>query len=620
MDRSPVQQFGPYRIEGVLGRGGMGAVYRAYDETHDRVVALKLLTESLADDAGYRERFRRESQLAARLRDPHVIPIHSYGEIDGRLFLDMRLVEGEDLGEALDRDGPMSSERAVSIIGQIARALDAAHDDGLIHRDVKPSNVLISDPGSDEDFIYLVDFGIARTVGSGAAAALTHTGAALGSFDYMAPERFLDTAVDRRTDVYSLACLLYECLIGSRPFNGDGLPTLMYAHLNLPPPRPSAKRSGIPYALDEVIATGMAKNPDQRFARAGALGAAARAALAGPRSHSFPAGGPGSAAGWAAPISPRSASQSSPNSLAPPGPSGYFAPRPGSATGGPPSYPGLSGMPGSVRPSHPGPPGVPERGSPSHPGPPGLPHRTGPDPRSAPGVPPEPPSRRNLWLVAAAVAALVMVMAVTLVVVLNTSGDRSSSADPTTTTLGSPATTEELPAGGILDGAGGSGSQDQAGPAAAADEAALRNLIPLDFSASSCTATGRPADDGSLAALSCGASITTPGANASDFFLYESEDDLAAAFEAYAQDRSLSEFPSSDAAQCAEEEGFGEYAQGGPALGALACFIDSEDTAHLVWTNTDLRVFAITSAATGDAAGLRALYDWWVARGQIIRR
>ena len=164
MDRSPVQQFGPYRIEGVLGRGGMGEVYRAYDETHDRVVALKLLTESLADDAGYRERFRRESQLAARLRDPHVIPIHSYGEIDGRLFLDMRLVEGEDLGEALDRDGPMSSERAVSIIGQIARALDAAHDDGLIHRDVKPSNVLISDPGSDEDFIYLVDFGIARTV------------------------------------------------------------------------------------------------------------------------------------------------------------------------------------------------------------------------------------------------------------------------------------------------------------------------------------------------------------------------------------------------------------------------------------------------------------------------
>jgi serine/threonine-protein kinase len=179
-----VQQFGPYRIEGVLGRGGMGEVYRAYDETHDRVVALKLLSESLAHDAGYRERFRRESRVAARLREPHVIPIHSYGEIDGRLFLDMRLVEGEDLGEALDRDGPMPPERAVNIIGQIARALDAAHDDGLIHRDVKPSNVLLSNPGSDEDFIYLVDFGIARTAGSGKAAALTQTGAALGSFDY----------------------------------------------------------------------------------------------------------------------------------------------------------------------------------------------------------------------------------------------------------------------------------------------------------------------------------------------------------------------------------------------------------------------------------------------------
>lgn len=563
MDRSPVQQFGPYRIEGVLGRGGMGEVYRAYDQTHDRVVALKLLTESLADDAGYRERFRRESQLAARLREPHVIPIHSFGEIDGRLFLDMRLVEGEDLGEALDRQGPMPPERAVSIISQVARALDAAHDDELIHRDVKPSNVLLSNPGSDEDFIYLVDFGIARAAGSG-RAALTHTGAALGSFDYMAPERFLDAGIDRRTDVYSLACLLYECLMASRPFNGDGLPTLMYAHLNLAPPRPSTQRPGIPYGLDQVIATGMAKNPDRRYARAGDLGAAARAALASPRSP--PAGPeiPGVLAApprpWSGPAASRGGSQSGPHAPTPSGPQGFSGPPPGRS----------------------------------------------------------PKSRRGLLLAAAAVAALLVVLAVTLIVVLDAADPPGTSADPTASAA-TPSLTE-LPAGGILDGAGGSGSDERAGPAEPTDESALRDLIPLDFSADNCTPTGRPADDGSLAALTCGASITSPGANASDFLLYGDADDLTAAFEAYVQERSLEALPSSDAAACGEDEGYGQYSQGGPVLGSLACFIDSENTAYLAWTNNELKVFAITSAASGDAVGLRAIYDWWVTRGQITRR
>ena len=578
-----MQQFGPYRIEGVLGRGGMGAVYRAYDETHDRHVALKLLTESLADDAGYRERFRRESQVAARLRDPHVIPIHSYGEIDGRLFLDMRLVEGEDLGEALDRDGPMSPERAVNIIAQVARALDAAHDDGLIHRDVKPSNVLLSNPGSGDDFIYLVDFGIARTIGSGKAAALTHTGAALGSFDYMAPERFLAVAVDRRTDVYSLACLLYECLMASRPFNGDGLPTLMYAHLNVPPPSPSTQRSGIPYGLDQVIATGMAKRPDQRFARAGELGAAARAALAGARSQPCHPGGPG--------------------------PSGNHGRHPGPWSGPPhpgTPYPGPGSDPGLRRPSPPVPAGPPPR------------------PGSVPGrvqVPPvDPGSRRGRLVAAAIIAVVVLAIAVTLAVTLGTGANPSTTAPAAMTSTASATPSEELPAGGILDGAGGSGAQERAGPADPTDESALRALIPLDFTASRCTATGRPVDDGSLAALTCGASISAPGANASDFFLYENGDDLDGAFQTYVQERSLDELPSNDGAECGAEQGFGEYTQGGPVVGALACYIDSQNTAHLVWTNTELKVFAITSAASGDAAGLRALYDWWVARGQITRR
>ncbi|MDQ4036997.1 MAG: protein kinase [Actinomycetota bacterium] len=592
MDRNPMQQFGPYRIEGVLGRGGMGEVYRAYDETHDRVVALKLLAESLADDAGYRERFRRESQLAARLREPHVIPIHRYGEIEGRLFLDMRLVEGEDLGVALDRDGPMAPSRAVNIISQTARALDAAHDDGLIHRDVKPSNVLLSNPGSDEDFIYLVDFGIARTIGSG-KAALTHTGAALGSFDYMAPERFLDSGVDRRTDVYSLACLLYECLMASRPFPGDGLPTLMYAHLNLPPPRPSTQRPGIPAGLDDVLAKGMAKSPDSRFARAGDLGAAARAALTGGAGRFGSPGpsGPGAAAGWSTGT--------------------RFAQRPGSHPV--PAQPGWpSTGPGGTGPAN------------FYPATPRSPSGPGPRPGSGPGRQPAQRQRpprvipRAQLVAVAIVAVLLLAVLASIIVVLN-GDDPETTADPSTSSAASNPPTEELPAGGILDGAGGSNAEEPAGPAEPADEDALRQLIPLDFDADNCTATDRPADDGSLAALTCGPSIS-PGANASEFFLYGTDADLEDAFDSYVRARSLDELPSGDAAECGADQGFGEYSQGGPAVGTLACFVDSENTAHMVWTNTELHVFAITSSAVGDEAGLRALYDWWVARGQIIRR
>jgi len=271
--------FGPYRIEALLGRGGMGEVYRAYDQSHKRMVALKVLSPHLASDESYRARFRRESELAARLREAHVIPIHRFGEIDGRLFLDMRLVDGSDLGAVLATPGSVSVQRAVAIISQVAQALDAAHDDGLIHRDVKPSNVLVTHRHTDSDdvFVYLVDFGIARG-GEDDGPTLTMTGAAMGSFDYMAPERFLDAPVDRRTDVYSLACLLYECLTGRRPFLGAG-PALMNNHLHTPPPRPSMVTHDLPAGLDEVVGRGMAKNPQDRYARAGELAVAARAAL-----------------------------------------------------------------------------------------------------------------------------------------------------------------------------------------------------------------------------------------------------------------------------------------------------------------------------------------------------
>jgi serine/threonine-protein kinase len=277
----PGQQFGPYRLDALLGRGGMGEVFRAHHVEQDRVVALKLLLDELGDDEAFRARFLRESRVTARLTDPHVIPIHNWGEIDGRLYVDMRFVDGEDLGARIDRDGPLPPTEAVDIVSQVACALDSAHRSGLVHRDVKPSNVLLRSDG-DGMFAYLVDFGIARGVSGATAAALTRAGTTLGSLDYMAPERFLEQPVDVRTDVYSLGCMLYECLVGERPFPLEGMAPRMSAHLGSPPPRPSQRRAGVPVPLDEVVATAMAKSPGDRHPSAGALAAAARRALSAP--------------------------------------------------------------------------------------------------------------------------------------------------------------------------------------------------------------------------------------------------------------------------------------------------------------------------------------------------
>jgi len=273
-------QFGPYRLDQTIGRGGMGEVYRAYDTVHERVVAIKLLLESLSADPDYRARFEREARIAAGLREQHIIPIHRFGEIDGRLFIDMRLVDGEDLGKVLAREGALEPRRAVGILAQLAAALDAAHQANLIHRDIKPANVLLADHArGTADAVYLVDFGIARD--STAATSLTVTGAAVGTPDYMAPERFTAGRIDRRADIYALGCLFYEMLTGSKPFAGGEYPALLYKHLNAEPPKPSAARTGVPAALDAVVARSMAKNPESRFAAAGELAAAAEDALDG---------------------------------------------------------------------------------------------------------------------------------------------------------------------------------------------------------------------------------------------------------------------------------------------------------------------------------------------------
>jgi serine/threonine-protein kinase len=251
----------------------MGEVYEAEDTRKHRVVALKLISPEFSGNSSFRERMQREADAAGRLTEPHVVPIHDYGEIDGQLYLDMRLIEGTDLSTLLRTSGPLSPGRAVAIVRQIAAALDAAHANGVTHRDVKPENILIT----GNDFAYLVDFGIARAA---ADPGLTQTGTAIGSYNYMAPERLTGDEVTHRADIYALACVLDECLTGSPPYPCESIERLITAHLMDPAPRPSLLRPGrVPPALDQVIAIGMAKKPGERYRSAGDLAEAAHDAL-----------------------------------------------------------------------------------------------------------------------------------------------------------------------------------------------------------------------------------------------------------------------------------------------------------------------------------------------------
>jgi serine/threonine-protein kinase len=385
------QRFGAYTLGKLLGRGGMGVVYQAQHVHLGRTVALKLLAPELSENEDFRARFLRESRLAAGLDHPGIVAVYDAGEVNGVLFIAMRFVRGTDLAALLAQRGPLPVEETLSILDQVATALDAAHAAGLVHRDVKPGNVMI-----EGQRCYLADFGLTKRASSD-SVQLTQAGQFLGTVDYVAPEQIEGGEIDGRADVYALACVLFECLTGSRPYPRESQVAVLYAQLREPPPRPCELRPDLPGAIDAVIGRAMAKRPVDRYSSCGGLVAAAREALMPPtRAVEAPA----------VPI--ERADTATRRRRAPPAPTGSTAPA---------SPPPRSAPPPSAPESAP-PPSAPE-----------LPTAL---------LPPEPAARRRSRLLP--FAGLALIAAAVVAVVLVSSGGRDV-ANPPTTGVPAPALT-----------------------------------------------------------------------------------------------------------------------------------------------------------------------------------
>jgi serine/threonine kinase PknH len=594
-----MEQFGPYRIEGLLGRGGMGEVHRAFDTAHDRVVALKLLSDPFVADEAFRARFRRESQIVARLREPHVIPIHAYGEIDGRLYLDMRLVEGRDLKELLE-DGPLDPARAAGIVEQVAGALDAAHADDLVHRDVKPSNVLVT----SADFVYLVDFGIARSM-TAEGTSITGTGNVIGTLDYMAPERFGDAPITGLVDVYALACVFFECLTGTRPFPAEGAAAQMGAHLTAPPPAPSQVRPGLPPALDAVVARGMAKNPADRFPTAAALAEAARAAVTAPATphptwqKTLP--GPTWQPTRAAP----------PPTLAAPGTSSAPRTPPGLPVSAPITPPRATPVPTGQF-------GGPPTGS--YPGPPTGPRPfTGPSGKIAQATPRPPESRppksqRNRWIALCGALAGIVVVAL-LVTYLVTKDNTTRTGSPTTSPPVPKTVTEAADTPSPSPGTTRPSTSESQPP----HDTKLYDALPAIYKQYSCVDAAVPA--GAVAAVECRGSnvgdiksgnVVFPEPTGARFLRFAD----AAAMDAFFQDIVKTQgLTRNDAQGACRPEKYPKiwgtyYRAAAPKPGEfLTCFIG--DPAQLVWTQQNLVAGVLLSTKVTNNAELDDLYQWW---------
>ena len=411
--------IGGYTIESLLGRGGMSTVYIAEDAKLGRKVALKIMSEELSENEAFRSRFIREAKMAANLEHPNIVPVYDAGEADDVLYLAMRVIRGTDLRRVITEEGPMDAERTMGIMRQIASALDAAHRAGLVHRDVKPANILLSHDG-EEEHAYLSDFGLTKHVSS--RSGLTKTGTFMGTIDYVAPEQIRGDEVDGRTDLYSLACVLYECLTGEVPFTKDQDVAILFAHLEDERPHVSAKRADLSGAIDDVLARAMAKRKEERFDTCLAFVDAARRALD---------------------LAPAVRSTSPPTILAPP----PAAPSPGSEAGREPhpSFPpvGQPSTPPAVSGTAP-PAGAPGAGSSSSVQVPAPPEASRPvaAPVTAPPVAAAPRGRSNKRLALFIGAPLLAIVAVAVIVFAMGGSDQPEPPPPPPAPTGpSPPTT-----------------------------------------------------------------------------------------------------------------------------------------------------------------------------------
>jgi serine/threonine protein kinase len=567
-------QFGPYHLKRLIGAGGFGEVYEAEDTVKERIVALKLLPEALSKDPVFRQRMKREAHAAGRLQEPHVVPIHDYGEIDGLLFVDMRLIDGVDLRALLDETGPLAPARAVAIIRQVAAALDAAHAAEVMHRDIKPENILIT----RDDFAYLVDFGLATAASD---ERLTQMGMMVGTFDYMAPERFRNKELTSRADIYSLACVLHECLTGSRPYRAADVSAKITAHLTAPIPRPSQMRAGIPGAFDKVVARGMAKNPEDRYATAGDLALAALDALtATDKRH-------------AARILERSEDATQPKGPASAPPTAPYRPPP--STNRPIPTPTAAPTPTawpSARPA-PTPSAAPTSGPTVGSGP--IQRFTAPtwttnqgnfasSPQMASTPPPWTPSRsqsgphpvpnkRTPWLIGGAVAA---VLAVAVIVLFATGIIPGGGDGPTTTT------TSPVPESGWT----------------ADDDTLIGYLGKPGYSRSNCTPQ-HPPKDNSLSTLECDAQSGGPDSAA--FFLYADQSALDDGFKTATSKVSLETCPDGMSSPGRWHRTKDPTA----TAGQLACGTDGGD-AVVIWTEDSQDWIAVVRGSS-----LEEIFSWW---------
>lgn len=621
-------EFAGYRIEALIGRGGMGLVYRAQDERLKRKVALKVLPPQMAGDEAFRTRFIRESEAAASLDHPNIIPIFEAGEHAGGLFIAMRFVDGLDLKQYLSQRGRLSLEEAADLLDGVAGALDAAHARGLVHRDVKPQNILISMGPSTVGarHVYLTDFGLMKDKEMG--REVTAEGQFVGTIDYVAPEQMDARSLDGRADVYALGCVLFECLAGSVPFERDSDVATMLAHRQDEPPSVRANRPDLPSGTDGIVARALAKSPEDRYSTCRELMRALRQevvmsnddqrpesdmTVTGPRANDgtvvAPAAG-AAAGGGAAAQGGTVVVPSQPGVQAPAATAPMSQQQPPQ---GPPSGPGWQQPPRPQQPQQPGPSGPgwqqqqPGYGPPTQPGP-GGPGYGGPPP-GGPGYggPPQGGGNKAGLFVALGVVALLVVGGVAFA--LTRGGDEpnptpteaspATTPAPATTNVPSPEPTDDTDANDDAD----------LGAFPNQFESSLLSHLPEDL-VDKCVRLEFDLPQTANAAITC----SPKGADFIGYVQYDRLEPMNRDYNTAVGEQGV--IKNSGSAGCQNgSPSEGTYTRGEKTPGRLMCYLDGEE-AWMDWTHESLSIYTFASRSDGN---LGKLFDFWMNAGPFGR-